>query len=324
MLTITVGESGDYHTIGEAVCAVPYKEKATILIMEGVYREKLFIEKSNLCLKGQGMDKTVISFDDGAYKVLDDGTKCGTFRSQTVFLGGEHIEVSDMTIENVAGSGDDAGQSLAVYADADEVVMKNVRLRSRQDTLFLAPLPKEERIPGGFFGPRMLSPRRNTRQYYKNCTISGDVDFIFGGADAVFDDCRIIVIDRKKEINGYITAPSENLGDLGFVFRNCEILGEGDAMEGTVFLGRPWRPTGKAAFLNCVYDKSVNSLRFSEWKEAECEESEAFFAEYNPCDTDGNFLDISKRNRWVRALSDEEASAISKLADKLVNELKEI
>ena len=140
MLTITVGESGNYHTIGEAVQAVPYSEPATIQILEGVYHEKLFIEKKNLCLKGRGMDKTIISFGDGANRILSDGKKCGTFRSQTVFLGGEHIEVSDMTIENSAGCGDVAGQALAVYADADEVLMENVRLSSRQDTLFLAPL----------------------------------------------------------------------------------------------------------------------------------------------------------------------------------------
>ncbi len=321
MLTITVGEGGDYHSITEAVEAVSYGTAATILISEGIFREKLFIEKKNIILKGQGLDKTVITWNDGADQIIEDGTRRGTFRSQTIFLGGEHAEVKDLTIRNDAGLGDVVGQALAVYADADEVIMENVRLCSHQDTLFLSPLPQKERMPGGFFGPRMMAPRKNTRQHYKNCVIEGDVDFIFGGADAVFDGCRIVVCDRKKEINGYVTAPSENLGDLGFLFRNCMICGENDEMEGTVFLGRPWRPVGRATFISCIFDRSVSPLRFSEWKEPVCDESEAHFAEYGSQDISGNDADLSHRNIWVNVLEDDEAERINILADGLIEEL---
>jgi pectinesterase len=320
-LTIRVGENGDYRSISEAVKAVPYRVPATILLGEGVFCEKVFLDKKDITLRGEGMDKTVISWADGASQLLPDNTKRGTFRSQTLFLGGEHVRVLDLTVENTAGWGKDVGQALAVYADADEVIMENVRLRSRQDTLFLAPLPTKEREPLGFFGPRMLTERKNTKQYYKNCEISGDVDFIFGGADAVFDNCTIRVLDRKKKINGYIAAPSENLGKTGFVFRNCKVVGENKDMDNTVFLGRPWRPTGKAVFLNCVYDRSVHPLRFSEWRETECDESKAFFAEYNPKDTEGKEIDLACKNKWVRMLTDVEATCINRLADKVIEEI---
>jgi pectinesterase len=93
------------------------------------------------------------------------------------------------------------GQAVAVYADADVCLFENVEMNGCQDTLFCAPLPRAERQKNGFMGPRVMTERRLTRQYYKNCIITGDVDFIFGGADAVFDDCRILCNDRMHGSN---------------------------------------------------------------------------------------------------------------------------
>lgn len=324
MLKITVGIDGDYHTIDEALQAVPYNEEALICVSEGLYREKLFFEKKNITIEGTGENKTVISWGDGAKDIMPDGTKRGTFRSYTLFAGGESVRIKNLTVENNAGSGKKAGQALAVYADAQNVYMENVCLKGHQDTLFMSPLPESVRQPGGFFGPRHLTERRLTRQYYKNCKITGDVDFIFGGADAVFDSCEIVVNDREKEenreadnavditpkkgfINGYITAPCENPGKLGIVFKDCVIRGEEGIAEGSVFLGRPWRPTGKTVYINCEFDESIHLRRFSEWGSIEAEGSEAFFAEYNSRSLDGSALDLKDRNPWIRLLTDDEA-----------------
>jgi pectinesterase len=318
-MKITVGPEGDYHTIAEAVEAVPYNEEAVIEIAAGTYHEKLFIEKRNITLAGSGRRRTIIEYDDGANDTMPDGTRRGTFRSQTVFLGGEKCRVTNMTIRNTAGEGDVAGQALAVYADADEVYMENVELSSHQDTLFMAPLPDEERQPNGFFGPRMLTPRKLTKQNYKNCIIRGDVDFIFGGADALFEDCEIIVCDRGQDINGFVTAPGDmkdagkdTLRDMmdsdaagtapgdysagvtdpdfpgGFVFRHCVIRGENMDMKGTVYLGRPWRPTGKVSFVECRYGESIHPNRFAGWKDVDVIEPEARFTEISPMDLNGN------------------------------------
>ena len=335
-MKITVGPEGDYHTITEAVEAVPFNEAAVIEIAAGIYHEKLFIDKQNITLAGSGRRRTIIEYDDGANDIMPDGTRRGTFRSQTVFLGGVKCRVTNMTIRNTAGEGDVAGQALAVYADADEVYMENVELSSHQDTLFMAPLPDEERHPNGFFGPRMLAPRKLTKQHYKNCIIRGDVDFIFGGADALFEDCEIIVCDRGKDVNGFVTAPGdmtnaaagskvdedvnadaglkadedanadagsdtdrdalENYNKKvtdpdfpgGFVFRHCVIRGENMDMKGTVYLGRPWRPTGKVTFIECRYDDCIHPNRFAGWNDVDIIEPDARFTEFNSMDMSGN------------------------------------
>ena len=306
MMTINVGPDGDYTTIGEAVEAARYDEEVTVRISAGTYREKLFIEKGNITLIGAGRRRTVIEYGDGANETMPDGSRRGTFRSQTVYLGGGRITLKDMTVRNTAGDGDTAGQALAVYADAAEVIMENTELSSHQDTLFLAPLPVKERHPGGFMGPGMLNSRRPTKQYYKNCIIRGDVDFIFGGADTLFDGCEIIICDRGRDVNGYVAAPCECPGGMGFVFRRCVIRGEMSNMDGTVFLGRPWRDSGKATFIECRYDGCINNKRFSGWKGVDEPEDEAYMAEYSPMDMSGTPLDISGRNPWVRLLGEDE------------------
>ncbi len=280
---------GDFSTIQEAINAVPYGEKALITIGEGRFEEKTFCEKSDITFKGAGIDKTVIDFDDYANEVMEDGTKRGTFRSYTAFFGGGKVTVSDLTIRNSAGDGRVVGQAVAVYADADLCLFENVKMTGCQDTLFCAPLPVSERQKNGFLGPRVMTARRLTRQYYKSCVITGDVDFIFGGADAVFDDCDITCNDRmhggssfaekplsadkatgsrldkdqidvtERLINGYITAACGLKDNLGFVFRNCTIRGAKGCEAGSVFLGRPWRQEARTVFLNCRMRASLPS-----------------------------------------------------------------
>ncbi len=337
MLTLTVGPEGEYHTIGEALQAVPYGEEALIRISEGVYREKLFFEKRRITLCGAGAGRTVITWNDGAKDLLPDGTKRGTFRSYTLFAGGEAVCLRDLTVENSAGPGNVAGQGLAVYADADRVFMERVSLSGYQDTLFCAPLPQSVRQPGGFFGPRHLCERKLTKQYYRDCEITGDIDFIFGGADAVFEGCRITVRNRdaelckpdvfheeqpdsKPRINGYIAAPCESRGELGLAFVNCHIRGEEGIREGSVFLGRPWRPEGKAVYIDCTFDESIHPRRFSEWGRIEAESSEAFFGEYGSLSEKGEKLSLSGRNPWVRVLTDDEAAKTGSLIRRIREE----
>lgn len=157
----TVGKNGtgNFETITEAVESVPIDADAAVIwIKNGVYREKLFVRRKNLLLIGESREGTILTWQDGAYFSLPDGNKFGTFRSYTAYFGGGKIGVKNMTVRNAAGCGDIAGQSIAVYADAEFARFENVSFESRQDTLFLAPLPIAPRTPGSFVGPETASP----------------------------------------------------------------------------------------------------------------------------------------------------------------------
>ena len=88
MLKITVGKNNeDYTTIQEALNAVPYDTEAEIIISEGIYKEKIFSDKSLLIIRGIG--NVLITYSDSGYDILDRNRKRGTFRSYTAFFSGK-------------------------------------------------------------------------------------------------------------------------------------------------------------------------------------------------------------------------------------------
>ena len=143
--TLVVDESGrgDYRTLTEAVaaCAETPELPVRFYIKHGIYEERPFIELADYIIEGEYRNATVITASVGGRDPWPGEAKTGTFRSETLFLGGGKAVVRNLTIQNNAGDGAKAGQALAVYADASRVLMEDVNLYGNQDTLFTAPLP---------------------------------------------------------------------------------------------------------------------------------------------------------------------------------------
>ena len=154
--TLVVDESGrgDYRTLAEAVaaCAETPELPVRFYIKHGIYEERPFIELADYIIEGEYRNATVITASVGGRDPWPGEAKTGTFRSETLFLGGGKAVVRNLTIQNNAGDGAKAGQALAVYADASRVLMEDVNLYGNQDTLFTAPLPLQEREKNGFRG----------------------------------------------------------------------------------------------------------------------------------------------------------------------------
>ena len=121
---------------------------------------------------------TVISYDDYALDLMEDGSKRGTFRTYTIFIDTHDVTLQHLTIENASGDSATHGQAIALYADGDRLMIDSCRLLGHQDTLFTGPLPEKERQPGGFIGPKQFAPRINGRQYYKTA-ISAAILILF-------------------------------------------------------------------------------------------------------------------------------------------------
>ncbi len=307
VIVISGSGDGDYQSLTEAVnaCSGNPAEPVHFYLRDGIYRERPCLELEDYILEGESTNGTILTAGCGGLDPWPGEEKTGTFRSQTLFLGGGKAKVRNITIENTAGDGKKAGQALAVYADAEEVLMENVALLGNQDTLFTAPLPAKEREPNGFRGPGENKPRRNTRQYYRNCRIAGNIDFIFGGADAVFDRCRIEPLPHEREIC-YITAPSTPAARRGYLFYRCVVKGSCPA--DTVYLGRPWRKKGACYWLSCTFSKEVRTERWDNWRDPRNEET-ARFGEYHSegehaekCGGFGTADDRAEHRRMVRYL----------------------
>ena len=191
-----------FSSIGSALAQIPANNTTPVIIeiAPGIYHEKLTINKPYITLRGMGESSahTVISYDDYALDLMEDGSKRGTFRTYTLFIDTHDVTLQHLTIENASGDSATHGQAIALYADGDRLMIDSCRLLGHQDTLFTGPLPEKERQPGGFIGPKQFAPRINGRQYYKNCYICGDIDFIFGSATAYFEHCTLESLLRTK------------------------------------------------------------------------------------------------------------------------------
>ncbi|MCR4746696.1 MAG: pectin methylesterase [Lachnospiraceae bacterium] len=274
-------------------------EEINIKLAPGKYQGPVTIDRPNLVIDGYDPETTIISGDLGAFEILEDGLKRGTFRTQTVFIDADNVRLKNLTIENKAGRGEEAGQAIALYADGDNLIFENCRFLGSQDTIFTAPLPEKEVEAGGFRGPKESAARKMTHQYYKNCYIEGDVDFIFGGGTAFFDNCEIFALKRDK---GYITAASTPKGEkFGYVFYKCRFTS--DSAEGSYYLGRPWRENAKTVILESELGRHIAKEGWHEWS-GRCEAGGVYYAEYMSF---GEGAADDERASYAHILNDEEA-----------------
>ncbi|GIM94202.1 pectinesterase family protein [Paractinoplanes toevensis] len=228
------GANGAFKTVTAALASIPATnlQPTMINIAAGTYHETFEITSPNVVLVGATGDPAdVVLADDKASGTPDPaGGTYGTADSATIFVSAKNVTLRNLTVANTfdekAHPEITSQQAVALRVEGDRFTADHVRLLGNQDTL-LADTPK---------------PTTRSRQYYVNSYIEGDVDYIFGAADAVFDRVTLRSLDRGKSDNGAITAASTDKGSkYGFLFVNSKVVS--NAAAGTVHLGRPWHPS---------------------------------------------------------------------------------
>lgn len=307
MLTITIrpGESA----LQRAIDSLPADgEPALIRLEPGEYREKVELRRDNTTLEGAGAGETCIIWDDAATAMHADGRKNGTFRTYTLLVLADGCTLRGLTICNAAAPRETVGQCIALFADGDRFTCEDCVILSAQDTLYTGPLPPREVIPGGFLGPTQLLPRRAQRHTYRRCEIRGDVDFIFGGAAAWFEDCDVVSINAYTDgriPGGYATAASTPQGQrFGYVFHRCRFRAGDGVADGTMYLGRPWRECAKTVLIACEIGPHICPAGWDDWGKPAFHR-QGLFAEY-ACYGPGS--DTSARAAFSRVLAAEEAA----------------
>jgi pectin methylesterase-like acyl-CoA thioesterase len=282
---------GEYTTVQGAVDAAP-NTGTTIHIAPGTYREAVVIDKPDIRLIGGGSSSsdTVIVFDKSA------GTSGGTLNSATVAVRAPDFFAEHLTIANDWNrthlQGSQGSQALAVLVTGDKDIFNDVRLLGNQDTLYAG-------SQGCVNGDTSCTP---ARQFFSNCYIEGNVDFIFGDGKAYFRDCEIRSTPHR---GGYVTAQSKHYPqeESAFVFDHCRFTA--DAGAGEVWLGRPWRPYATVVFLHAWMDSHIVPAGWREWHPGETHSLDT--AWYGEFDSQGPGATMKDRDPHTHLLNADEA-----------------
>ena len=338
------GNKNNYPTISLAIAACvsispkSESERITIHIAPGIYREQVIINTPYITLVNDDVsskDVTITWYygigysyysmgSDGRYN--EDNARSKTGKGEAKRWGGtvqlqskasdfkakniifensfnryitndeieDGVEVSgstsitfERTISADVRKRSATERAAAMTIDADRAEFYNCQFYSSQDTLYT----------GGKKG------------YFKKCKIEGNTDYIFGGGDYVFDQCRLSFYGyADKSAGGVITAALEQTEIHGYLFYNCKVVANPDLMVGSGAFGRPWRQTAVVLFYNTIVEKK-NTISDAAWTSMACDPTEANFMEYNTTLPDGTAVNVSKRKGKV--LSDDEAKNIS-------------
>ncbi|KAI3826163.1 hypothetical protein L1987_00208 [Smallanthus sonchifolius] len=268
-LTLTVDQKGcgKFSSVQKAVDAVPDNApKPTLIILDaGMYREKVNVikTKSNLIIQGQGFVNTFIMWDDTAAK------SNGTVYSYSVGVFAPKFIAQDISfkidlclccsgmIKNSAplpGPGSIGGQAVAFRIAGDQAAFYSCGFYGFQDTLH---------DDAG-------------RHYFKNCFIEGTIDFIFGNARSLYEDCTLNSVASGPGINGAIAAqqrasPGEK---TGFSFVNCKIAGQGK-----IWIGRAWGVYSTIVYIRTFMPDIVTPEGWNDWKDPS-RDQKVFFGEH--------------------------------------------
>ncbi|CAI0427885.1 unnamed protein product [Linum tenue] len=235
--------SGDFKTINDAIKAIPdkYDGRYVIYVKAGVYEESVTIEKRmvNLTIYGDGSQKSIVT----GSKNFVDGVR--TFQTATFVVLAKGFLSQAMGYRNTAGA--EKHQAVAIRVQADKAVFLNSRFEGYQDTLYA----------------------QNHRQFYRSCVISGTVDFIFGDAAAIFQNCLILLRKPMDNQQNTITAHGrmDKFQSTGFVLHNSRIEPDKDYDKGKTksYLGRPWRDYSRTVVMESTIEDVIQPEGWLAW-----------------------------------------------------------
>eukprot|EP00249_Psilotum_nudum_P025412 c29838_g1_i1 orf=314-2128(+) len=250
-----------FSEIQDAIENIPdgYVGRYVIYIKKGIYDEIVTIGKThqNITFLGDGVGKTIITGNRSVASGLYT-----TFQSATVAVTGQGFVARDITFRNTAGP--IGHQAVAFRAGADLVVMDTCNFEGYQDTLYAL----------------------SSRQFYRNCKIYGTVDFIFGNAAAVFQNCELLARQPFHGQQNTYTAQGRKVeaDPTGFSFQNCTVTAADDLQTSNytvwTYLGRPWKAYSRTVFLRSYLDSVVNPAGWLSWNSSHPYEDTLYYGEF--------------------------------------------
>ncbi|KAL5863132.1 hypothetical protein ACOSQ3_000646 [Xanthoceras sorbifolium] len=277
--------SGQYKTIQAALDAYPknLQGRYIIYIKAGVYDEYITVTKTqvNVFMYGDGNTKTIVTGSKSNTKGYN------TWKTSSFSVVGTGFIAKNMGFANTAGP--DGHQAVALRIQGDMAAVFNCRIDGYQDTLYTQAF----------------------RQFYRQCIISGTIDFIFGDGTAIIQSSTIIVRRPNDNQQNTITAQGKDLKRefSGLIIQNCTIVPDKalwyDRFKIKTYLGRPWRSEALTVFMESTFGDFIQPDGYMPWTGTNNMDTCKYY-EYNNRGP-GSMTD--KRVKWpgVKVISKKEA-----------------
>jgi len=277
--------SGKYKTINEALHEIPNLGNKTfvIYIKEGVYAEYVHIQPNmtHVVMIGDGAKKTRITGN----RNFVDGIPI--FKTSTVAIYGDYFVAKNIGFENSAGA--EKHQAVALKVQSDFSTFYNCSMDGYQDTLYV----------------------HAKRQFYRDCTISGTIDFLFGDAAAVFQNCTFVVRKPLETQQCSVTAQGRTSWrqPSALVLQGCSIVSDPAfypfRFENGAYLGRPWKEYSRTIIMESFIDDLIQPTGWSPWMGTFGTDT-CFYAEF---ENHGPGSSTAKRVKWrgIKNITREDA-----------------
>lgn len=166
---------------------------------------------------------------------------------ETAAVVGDGFIGKNLGVENTAGAA--KHQAVALRVQSDKSVFYLCQMDGYQDTLYT----------------------HTKRQFYRECTISGTIDFLFGDAAVVFQNCLMLV--RKPMANQQCIVTAQGRKDrheaTGIVLHNCTISADPTLSSASTttrsYLGRPWKEYSRTIIMQSQIDGLINEDGWQPW-----------------------------------------------------------
>jgi len=206
---------------------------------------------------------------------------------------GDYFVAINIGFENSAGP--HKHQAVAIRVQADRSIFYRCSMDGYQDTLHVHAM----------------------RQFYRDCTISGTIDFVFGDAVAVFQNCTFVV--RKPLKNQQLTVTAQGRKEMqqpsGIVIQGSSIVYNHTVkFDNKAYLARPWKNYSRTIFMNTYMEDIIEPDGYVPWPGAHGPSgmNTCFYGEYNNTGPGSN---TTKRVKWsgIKKLNSKSASDYSPL-----------
>lgn len=249
-IVVDINGKGDFKSIQDAINSLSDSAASAriILVKNGTYHEKIFIQKHNIVLQGEDRDKTIITQD-----IARDEWRCDhkdDWGVATINLDGNDITLKNLTIANDYGFNYKDPRTVVCASDtvSHQKVITNgghqMALRSMKSTRLKAINCRFRAYAGDTVSPWNLV---DGMFYFKDCLMEGGVDFYCPRGNAWAENCSFFANTGPASI----WHDGSNNPDYKTVLVNCNF----DGFEG-FNLGR-YHKDAQFYLIGCRFSKNM-------------------------------------------------------------------